>query len=56
MHRQLAAAAQGLLEEDPEEVEVEVERAYSAVDYPLREDRLRQNFHPSRRTLRRAAL
>jgi hypothetical protein len=29
---------------------------YSAVDYPLQADRLRQNFHLSRRRLRRAAL
>ena len=29
---------------------------YSAVDYPLQVDRLRQNFHPSRRMLSPAAL
>ncbi len=48
MHCQLAEAqeAQGL-----EQVTV-----YSAVDYPLQVDRLRQNFHPSHRMLPQAAL
>src|SRR5687768_18265968 len=60
MHCQLAVA-QDRQEGEGEELEQEGEEleqvaVYSAVDYSLQVDRLRQNFHLSRRTLPRAAL
>lgn len=46
MHFQLAVA-----QDRQEGEELEQVAMYSAVDYLLRADRLRQNFHLSRRTL-----
>jgi hypothetical protein len=46
MHCQLAVVRDRLEAEELEQVAV-----YSAVDYLLQVDRLRQNFHLSRRTL-----
>ena len=51
MHCQLAVA-----QDRQEAEELEQLAVYSLVDYLLQADRLRQNFHPSRRRLPRAAL
>jgi hypothetical protein len=51
MHCQSAVAQDRQAAEELAQVVV-----YSAVDYPLQADRLRQNFHLSRRRLPRAAL
>ncbi len=51
MHCQLAVAQDRQEAEELAQVAV-----YSAVDYPLQADRLRQNFHLSHRMLPRAAL
>jgi hypothetical protein len=58
MHCQLAVAQDRQVAEELEQVAEELEQVavYSAVDYPLQADRLRQNFHLSRRRLPRAAL
>jgi hypothetical protein len=47
MHCQLAVAQDRQEAEEPARVVV----VYSAVDYPLQADRLRQNFHLSPRML-----
>ena len=58
MHCQLAVAQDRQEGEELEQESEELERVavYSAVDYSLQVDRLRQNFHLSHRMLPRAAL